>query len=143
MSFDGLVLLLPVRRIAAFWRRIAVFDRHPLVGVDGFQVGGLSCGALLLDSVGERDIVGKGTTVAHLSQPTPTLMTAHTSVGARYAPPAVPTYGSAALPRGVAVRSEFSDSTHILVLMHCSREFLVNKGVDDPDPVDDNLHIAE
>ncbi len=72
MSFDDLVLLLPVRRIA-FQRRIAVFGRHPLVGVDGFQVGGLSCGALLLDSIGERDIVGKGTGVAHLSQPTPTL----------------------------------------------------------------------
>ena len=69
MSFDDLVLLLPVRRIAAFRRRIAVFDRHPLVGVDRFQIGSLSCGALLLDSIGERDIVGKGTTVTHLSQP--------------------------------------------------------------------------
>ena len=66
MSFDDLVLLLPVRRIAAFRRRIAVFDRHPLVGVDGFQVGGLSCGALLLDSIGERDIIGKGTTCRSL-----------------------------------------------------------------------------
>ena len=73
MSFDDLVLLLPVRRIA-FQRRIAVFDRHPLVEVDGFQVGGLSCGALLLDSIGERDVIGKGATVAHLSQPTPTLI---------------------------------------------------------------------
>ncbi len=74
MSFDDLVLLLPVRRIV-FQRRIAVFDRHPLVGVDGFQVGGLSCGTLLLESIGERDIVGKENTVAHFSQPTPTLMT--------------------------------------------------------------------
>jgi len=74
MGFDDLVLLLPVRRIA-FQRRIAVFGRHPLVRVDGFQVGGLSCRALLLKSIGERNIVGKGTTVAHLSQPTPTLMT--------------------------------------------------------------------
>ena len=74
MGLDDLVLLLPVRRIA-FQRRIAVFGRHPLVGIDGFQVGGLSCGALLLESIGERDIVGKGTTVAHLSQPTPTLIT--------------------------------------------------------------------
>ena len=40
MSFDDLVLFLPVRRIA-FQRRIAVLDRHPLVEVDGFQVGGL------------------------------------------------------------------------------------------------------
>lgn len=74
MSFDDLVLLLPVRRIA-FQRPITVFGRHPLVGVDGFQVGGLSCGALLLKSIGERDIVRKGTTVAHLSQRTPTLIT--------------------------------------------------------------------
>ena len=74
MGFDDLMLLLPVRRIA-FQRRIAVFDRHPLVGVDGFEVGGLSCGALLLESIGERDIVGKGTAVAHLSQPTPTVIT--------------------------------------------------------------------
>ena len=73
MGFDDLVLLLPVRRIAFQWR-IAVFGRHPLVGVDGFQVGGFSCGALLLEGIGERDIVGKGITVAHLSQPTPTLM---------------------------------------------------------------------
>jgi len=141
MSFDDLVLLLPVRRIA-FQRRIAVFDRHPLVGVDGFQVGGLSCGALLLDSIGERDIVGKGTTVAHLSQPTPTLMAPHTSVGACYTAAGADIWGAQRFRAG-SRSGQFSDSTHILVLMHCSRECLVNKGVDDPDPVDDNLHIAE
>ena len=74
----------------------------------------------------------------------------HASPGSfwrRYPPRLLTSAGRTAGARRASARgsrsAQFSDSTHILVLLHCSRECLVNKGVDDPDPVDDNLHIAE